>query len=270
MDILFPVGRMIGGSLYKANPRKDNFGKPKLDAEGKPVTGFDFGVAIPKGPEASWAMTTWGAQIKQVGDAAYPGMTGTPSFAWKITDGDSTVPNKKNRRPCDQEGYPGHWVAWFSQSWAPELCDAKGANKLTEPDAIVPGYFVQVFSSVKGNAPSPTPGVYLNPKAVALAGYGQKIEGQGVDTTEVGFGGGPVPVGMSAMPPGAMAQPASVAAPPASVAMPTPPIVPNPAFLAPPPGPTLTAAGIAAGGTYDAFKQAGWNDDQLKASGYLA
>ena len=267
MNILFPVGRMIGGSLYKPQVRKDNFGKPKLDEAKQPITGFDFGVAIPKGAETGWALTTWGAQIKQVGEAAYPGMTGTPSFAWKVIDGDSQVPNKKNRRPCDQEGYPGHWVLWFSQGWAPKLCDAKGTTELTEPDSILPGYFVQVYASVKGNAPSPTPGVYLNPIAVALSGYGQRIEGQGVDVTEIGFGASAPPPGMSATPPGAMAQPPAAA--PAVAMPPAPPITPNPAILAPP-APTLTPAGIAAGGTYEAFVAAKWSDEQLRAAGYLA
>lgn len=60
------------------------------------------------------------------------------------------------------------------------------------------------------------------------------------------------------------------AAAPAVAMPPAPPITPNPAILAPPAGPVLTPAGVAAGGTYDAFKAAGWNDDQLRASGYLA
>lgn len=69
------------------------------------------------------------------------------------------------------------------------------------------------------------------------------------------------------------AAPAQAAPPPAAatVAMPpAPPITPNPAILVPPPGPMLTPAGVAAGGTYDNFKAAGWNDEQLRAQGYLA
>jgi len=273
-EILLPVGRMIGGSLYKPQPKLDNFGKPKLGADGKPLTGYNFGVAIPKAGEQHWAQTAWGAQIKAVGDAAYPGISGTPAFAWKVIDGDSAIPNKKNRKPCDQEGYRGHWVLWFSQTWAPKICNANGTQELTEIDAVVPGYFVQVYCSVKGNAPSPTPGVYLNPMAVALAGYGQRIETSSVDTAAVGFGNGPAPAGMMATPPGATTPPI-VAQPNVSVGNPygtaTPPAgmvapPPNPAFLAPPPARQMTAAATA---TYEQYVSAGWNDAQLIAAGLM-
>lgn len=270
--ILFPVGRMIGGSLYKPRPRTDNLGKPKLDAAGAPMTGFDFGVAIKKGAEASWQLTTWGAEIKKIGETAFGAQSLAPTFAWKITDGDSVIPNKKGRIPRDQDGYAGHWVLWFSQSWAPDLCNADGTQKLTEPDSIMPGYFVQVYADVKDNgSKNPSPGVYLNPIAVALSGYGERIESSGVDTTSVGFGASGAVPGMSAVPVAAMVAPPPAAAAAAPVAMPpAPPITPNPAILAPPPGPMLTPAGVAAGGTYDNFKAAGWNDEQLRAQGYLA
>lgn len=70
---------------------------------------------------------------------------------------------------------------------------------------------------------------------------------------------------------GAASAPAQQAAAPAT-AMPKPPIKPNADFIKPPPprGPVLTAEGVAAGGTYDAFIAAGWTDEDLKASGYLA
>jgi hypothetical protein len=284
-EILFPVGRMIGGSLYKAQPVLDNFGKPKLDNAGAPRTEFNFGVAIPKTPGLHWSQETWGAQIKQTGDAAYPGQSSNPAFAWKIIDGDSTVPNKKNRKPCDQEGYRGSWVLWFKQSWCPKLVIADGSRELTEPDAIMPGYFVQVFGSVKGNAPSPTPGVFLNPIAVALAGYGERIETISVDTAAVGFGAGPKPAGMSAVPL------AGMVTPPANVSVGSPygaaeaqamqasgrgqvQFPPNPAILAVPPIPAAPKGRImlpaANGATYEQMIGAGWNDALLVQHGMMA
>lgn len=286
MEILLPVGRMIGGSLFKPQARTDNAGKPKIGADGQPETAFNFGVAIPKQGEQSWAQTAWGQQIYQVGAAAYPNMVQNPSFAWKIIDGDSQIPNKKGRKPCEQEGYPGHWILWFSQSWSPKLCNANGTQELTEPDAIVPGYFVQVFASVKGNAPSPTPGVYLNPMAVALAGYGQRIETSSVDTTGVGFGQGPAPVGMLATPPAGMTVPPpavptglpGMTPPPMPAAI--PPVQPVPGFvngppagIAPPPAPAPTGPVMlpaANGVTYEAYRAAGWTDEQLRSAGYMA
>ena len=241
-EILLPVGRMIGGSLYKPQPRTDNFGKPKIGKDGKPETGFNFGVAIPKMPgHTHWAQTDWGAQIRAVGVAASPGICDTPSFAWKITDGDSQIPNKKNRRPCDQEGYPGHWVMWFGQSWAPKICNANGTQELTDPDVAVPGDWVQVFTSVKSNLPSPTPGVYLNPLAVAFVGYHQngRIVVSSVDTAAVGFGQAPLPPGVTATPPAQMAPPSAVAVPTAPQYAP-PPTVPA-AYIPPVPAAPNTA-----------------------------
>lgn len=271
-DILFPVGRMIGGSMYKPNQKKDSFGKPVIDTSGRPVSSFSFGVAIPK-TQPQWQLETWGAQIRTVGQVAYPGICDTPSFAWKIIDGDSAVPNKKNRKPCDQEGYPGNWVLWFSQSWAPKLVNANGSQELTEPNAVIPGYYIQVFGNVKSNAPSPTPGVYLNPLAVALSGFGAPIETSSVDTTAVGFGTAPAPAGMSATPIGMMPAPAAPATP-AAPAAPAAPLAPNTAFLQPPPPPVpaapvrqMTAA--ANGASYESFIANGWTDDLLRQHGMM-
>jgi hypothetical protein len=262
---------MVGGSMYKARPRIDDRTKQPVLKDGQPVVSYSFGVAIPK-TAPMWQQEVWGAQIKATGDAAYPGgMSNTPTFAWKVIDGDSAIPNKRNHKPCEQEGYKGHWVLWFSQGWAVKLVNANGTQELTEPDAVVPGYYIQVFGAVKGNAPSPTPGVYLNPIAVALAGYGQRITVSDVDTTAVGFGTGAVPAGMSQVPVGAMSAPSSAAgvatAPnPAPVATPAAP-APNPAILNVPPRKTMTAK--AAGATYEQFVANGWTDADMVAQGYL-
>lgn len=201
-------------------------------------------------------------------------MADNPSFAWKIIDGDSAVPNKKGRKPVEQEGYPGHWVLWFSQSWAPKLCTADGSSELTQPEAVMPGDWVQVYGSVKSNAPSPTPGVYLNPLAVALVGYHQlgRIVVSTVNTSTVGFGAAAAPGVVLAAPVGGMATPA----PTAPVAPPV--LTPNTAFLAgPPPVPTAPAAPPpapahrmtpAAGATpYEAYIASGWTDALLVQHG---
>jgi len=265
MDILFPAGRMIGGNLDKTFPRTESDGKtPKIGRDGQPEMQCSFGYAIPKGAETHWNQTPWGAEIYKTGAAAHPTLVASPAFSWKITDGDSTLPNKRGKRPCDQAGYPGHWVIWFSQGWLPKRVNANGTVELPE-GAIVPGYFIQVFGSVAGNklVPNGTPGVYLNPIAVALVGEGDKISVD-VDTTSIGFGG-------AALPPGA--RPVQVAAPAfaGQVAPPTPPVptgvVPAPDFLNPPPaGPQMTPA---AAGTREQYHAAGWTDAQLIAGGLM-
>lgn len=286
MDILFPVGRMIGGSVYRAQPELDNFKKPKLNADGTPKTAFNFGVAIAKQGEQHWSQTPWGAQVFGVGAAAHPQHHRSPSYAWKIVDGDSTTPNKAGRIPSEQEGYKGHWIVWFKQSWAPKLVTDKGNVQLIEPDQIMPGYYVEVFGSVVGNGASPSPGVYLNPQAVNRVAFGEKLATASVDTSSVGFGASTaLPAGASTTPIGgnwtppatpaaawqppvaATPNPAFLQVPPVAV-LPTPPAPPAPPAPPVPAGPVMTAK--AGGATYEAMVAAGWNDAQLREHGYMA
>ena len=258
VDILTPVARLVRGSLYNGND-KDAEGRPLVvkngpDA-GKPRLDYFFAVAIPKGPERHWAETEWGAKIWQVGHTAFPnGQAQRPDFAWKVTDGDSQIPNKKGKKPCDQEGYRGHWVIGFSSGFAPRIFNADGSQQLLEADFVKLGYYVQVFGSVAGNGSDSQPGVYLNHSMVAFAAYGPEIS-VGPDASAVGFGGAPLPAGASAAPVGGAFNPAPVPAP-AVPGIPAPavaaPAVPSPApavpAMMPPaaPAPTPAAAPAAA------------------------
>ena len=273
-EILFPVGRMIGGSVYKSFPVLDNFKKPKLDKEGQPATEFNVGVAIPKGTETHWSQTPWGQQVLAVGAQAHPQQHNLPSYAWKIIDGDSTIPNKSGRAPASQEGYKGNWVIWFKQRWAPKLSHGQG-EPLFEVDQILPGYYVEVYASVVGNGASPTPGVYLNPMAVNRVAFGDKISTAAtVDTSAVGFGKS------AQLPQGASSVPLSQGFVPPAVVTPQAVVTPNPAFLqvpavvpaavAPPPLPVarqMTAK--ANGATYESFIASGWTDALLVQHGYM-
>ena len=262
-QILFPVGRMVGGSVYTAYPETDNAGKPKLGADGQPRKSFSFGVAIPKGPEQHWNQTPWGQAVWNIGAQAHPRDHQLPHYAWKIKDGDSTVPNRKGNVPANMEGYKGHWVIWFKQGWAPKLVTDKGTTTLLEPDQIIPGYYVEVFADVTGNS-GQTPGVYMNPIAVNRVAFGEKIiTAQEVDTSSVGFGASPLPAGASATPVGGGFVP------------PAAPITPNPAFLAVPPAPPAPPAPArvmlpaAGGATYEQMIAAGWNDALLIQHGMM-
>ena len=272
-QILFPIGRLIGGSVHKLNPRTEQDGKtPKKDVSGNTLMVINFGVAIPKAGETHWSQTAWGNQIFQIGKAAFPAMHVAPSFAWKIVDGDSTIPNKNGKLPVNQTGYKGNWVIWFSQGWAPKLVNSDGTVELPG-DQFVPGYYVQVLGEVTGNGATPTntAGVYINPVAVALAGQGEKIVVD-VDTTTVGFGGA-LPAGASPVQPVVAGFPA-----PASHAAPAP-ITPNAAFMAPPGAPSTPSPPAAPakpqmtakanGATYEQFVGNGWTDQMMREQGYI-
>jgi hypothetical protein len=280
MDQMFPVGRLVSGSVEKLFAQTESDNKtPKLGKDGKPMMSVSFGVAIPK-TQADWRLEPWGKPIFELGKSSAQQMCMNPHFAWKIDDGDSQIPNKKGKINADRKGFPGNWIVWFSQGWAPKLVNADGTVELA-PGAIVTGYYVQVYAGVAYNNADinkgHTPGMYMNPIAVALAGVGEKIISD-VDTASVGFGG--------TLPPGAQPVPSAVegASFGATVAPTAPTLVQveqNTAFMEPPPPvPTAPAAPAAPaapvmsakanGMSYQQFIDAGWSHEQLQANGYIA
>lgn len=270
-----PVGRMIGGSLYKGRD-KDKKGVPYIykngAKKGQPYMQYNFGVAFPKSPGVThWASEAWLSAVWQLGHAAFPqGHAQRKDFSWKIIDGDSTEPNGEMKRPCDQVGYPGHWVVWYSGTTAPKVTNANGSQIIADVDAVKPGYFVQVFCDVTDNKPSETPGLYWNAHYVALAGFGPEIS-FGPDVGQAAFGQGvQLPAGASAVPLAGQAPGAGTPPPP-----PAPPGAPAPAPAAPPPPPPAPAAPAPAGlvqvpgaaHTIEACRAIGWTDEQLIAGG---
>ena len=242
-----PPGRFIGGSLYQGSTKDDkgNIKVYKTGANaGQPRTDYSVGIAIPK-TKAHWAEEPgWGQTIWAEGHAAWPaGQASHPSFAWKIVDGSSTVPNKKMKKPCDQEGYPGHWIVWFGGTTPPKLAVAIGTEPQwnDQPGFCMPGDIIEVRGSVVGNESSETAGVYLNYDAVCMRAYHQdgRIQSQSIDLASAGFGSAPLPAGASAMPVGNAMAPA---APPAPGATPSTPVAPPaPASVAPVPSPVPVA-----------------------------
>lgn len=285
--LLTPVGRLVMGSLYEPQTT-DAEGKPltiKSGAKaGQPQVRYFFALAIPKAGETHWSQTEWGVKIWNVGHASFPqGQAQNPTFAWKIVDGDSTIPNKKGVKPVDREGYPGHWVLSFSSAFAPSIYNANGTQQLLEQDAVNLGDYIQVYGNVQGNDSPNQPGVFLNHSMVALAGYGKRII-IGADPKTVGFGGQPLPAGASLTPisqgfnphaPSTSVVPAyqapvdpTAAAPVAAVSPPSP--APHYGILNPPnAAPARVMLPAANGGTYEQYIQAGWSDAQLIQHGLM-
>ena len=255
VNITSPVGRFVMGSLYK--PRTTDFdGKPLVyktgQNAGQPRVDYFIALAIPKTGEAHWGHTPWGAKIWQVGCTAFPQASQRPDFAWKIDDGDSIIPNKRNRRPCDNEGWKGHWILKMSGGYAPKVYKVEGnaCIQVTEPDFLKPGYYMEVAFNVDGNSNQNNPGIYLNHSMVCFRGFGAEIQ-FGPNVEEAGFGASPLPAGASAvplassvplpgMPPAPPAYPGGYQPPPAPAMPPAPPaapVYPNPGFLQIPPAP---------------------------------
>lgn len=274
IDILFPVSRLVMGNLYKPQD-KDADGKPLVIKSGpnagKPTVKYFFAVAIPKGAETSWTQTEWGMKIYSAGSSAFPRESQTPHFAWKVTDGDSNVPNKKGNRPIENEGFPGHWVVSMSSSYAPKIYGDGGNTVLTEEGRVKTGYYVQVLGSVDGNGSSQNPGVFINHSMVCFIAFGDEIN-FGTDPRQVGFAAqrdsfptAPAPV-LPASHPTAPPPGVTVVTAPAPAPAPVP-TVPNPAVLQVPAPKKMTA--LAQGVSYEQFIAAGWTDVQLIQQGYL-
>lgn len=299
-----PVGRLVGGSVHEARTT-DYDNKPLIvktgPNAGQPRVDFSFGVAIPKTPGvAHWANEQWGAPIWALGHGAFTkGEATRPDFSWKITDGDSQIPNKHGRKPCDQEGYKGCWVIWFSGSTAPRTYNADGSSPI-DPQSIKKGYYVQVCGNATDNSPSASPGLYMNHSMVALTAYGEEII-SAPDVATAGFGQGvQLPPGASVTPvasfalgvppvtPPAAPAPAAYAPPPAApapAAYAPPPAAPAPAAYAPPPVapvmppvtpnpsilnvPARNLTAKANGATYEQLLAAGWTDTMLISEGLM-
>lgn len=222
--IVFPRSRIVRGDLYKPQD-KDAEGNPLVAKngpnKGQPRVDFFFAIAIPKGPEQGWWQTAWGQIIMQVGAAAFPQAYQAAAFSWKVTDGDSAIPNKKGKKPCDNLGYPGHWVINLSSGFAPKVYTDGGERALPELNAVKPGYWVEVAGTVDGNGSTSQPGVYLNHSMVNFL-QADTVIPMGPDATAVGFskGGG--------MPPGVVpgAAPAAFGAAPVPLGMPGPAAAP--------------------------------------------
>lgn len=306
-----PVGRLVQGDLYTPNTK---------DAEGRPLTikhgpsagqarvDYYVALAIPKVPGQHWASSDWGSKIWQAGHAFMAAAGQVPAFAWKVRDGDSTTPNRKGRKPCEQEGFPGHWILGCSSGFAPKIYTLVGQREpllVEQKDAVNLGDYVQINGNVDGNGSQQQPGVFVNMNMVCLVGYGQRIV-IGPDVASAGFGGAPLPAGASLTPPAGFSPPTAPAIPgmPAAPAMgypsvptpaiPAPPaiapsstvVAPNPAFLAPqapgvpmPPVPGVPGVpGVPQGPTmlpaaqgipYADYIGNGWTDALLRQHGMM-
>lgn len=263
IEIETPVGRLVSGSLFIAET-KDSKGKDLLTKSGEPRVKYDFGIAISK-TDAGWPALY--QKIATEARSGFPQLCDAqgnmpPTFAWKITDGDSQVPNKKGNKPCDKVGFPGHYVLWFSGGYAPKCAD-QNWREIIDPKAIKKGDYIRILGGVKANGDTENSGVYLNYTGIQLCGYGEAISG-GIDL-EKSFSAMPaLPAGASATPlaptapapatspmapaglPGAPA--ANTTTPAANTTMPAPAFQQPPVNAAPTPGAMPAPGAIPAPG----------------------
>lgn len=292
-----PVGRLVQGLPHEFREQKDNKGNLKLDKEGNVIKQAYVGIAVePNDPH--WLAEK--AKIEADAEASWGPKGIKPKsmkvFAWKFFDGDSEnryseVRSEKNPAMSgktvigltrgEKMGPPQMYVR---SNLLPEghmekdLRDEAGNFRAIQIDIATAaqvfkrGYKVRAFGEAKSNESSETPGMYLNLIGIEMVAYDEEIIVQGGPSYEEMFGGNPSGPAPAAAPTSPSPAASPVAAPP--TASPSSPPPPYSGHLAPPPpaGPKLTPAAEAAypGASLEMWYQAGWTDENLKASGYLA
>jgi hypothetical protein len=237
-QILTPVGRLVQGDCFVPQTT-DSEGKPLLIKNGpnagQPRVEYYIAVAIPKTDQGFAAI--W-AQMHGFSKQSFPALFDAagnclnPAFAFKMTDGDSQVPNSKNAKPCDKEGFPGNWILGFSGGFAPKCYTAGGAELITNPEMLKRGYFIRIYGNLASNKSQQQPGIYLNHSMVEMVGYGEEINsGPSGDAV---FGAAPA----GALPAGASATPLANSAP---IAQGMAPPQGGPAIALPQGGPPITS-----------------------------
>ncbi len=287
IELTTPVGRLVGGHPMIGHPVKDDkTNLPKMQADGvTPQVSYYVGLAIQKGTETHWNQTEWGAKIWAEAVAAWAGGEyNHPSFSFKITDGDSQVPNKKMRKPCDREGYPGHWVINASNGFAIKSYHRgmyDPTQVIQQKEAIKTGDYCRLVISIKSNQSTQTAGMYINPSMLELYQAGIEIVTESAADPNATFGAeeGAMPANAQ-IDPNVPAQGVQTAAPaqpqtagpgggPASPGGPAAPAQATGFANGPagPAGPAVEVKYVTADGqwTHAQLIQAGYNDAQIAA-----
>ncbi|MCK5126796.1 MAG: hypothetical protein KAR42_11120 [candidate division Zixibacteria bacterium] len=285
-DLITPVGRLVSGHPMELHAAIDNNGQPKIMRDGvTPQMNGSIGIAIAKNGATDWKTTDWGQSIVATATTAWPnGQHLSPQFAWKVLDGDSTIPNKKGNRPCDREGYPGHWILFTGGCFATPTYHAgryQPHEVIQNNGEIKRGDYIRLCFNVTSNNSNDSPGMYVNAVMVELSRAGVAIISASAPDASAAFGGsaGQLPAGAlidnnvqaSAPPPPPahdLANPGTASAPP-----PPPPAHdlanPGTASAPPPPPPPPADPLLTFNGTSQtnaAWLAGGWTQSQIDAN----
>lgn len=241
-NLKLPAGRIVGGNPTAFEQAIDYYTKqPKLDKNGQPLKEHRIDLAINK---AEFMQYVWPQIIQEVAKVypqfanVNPEQLDMNRFAWKIVNGDSTMcPQGSNVPYNTREGYAGCYVIKIrTNAFAPSIYKFEnGAYRKIEAEEIKTGDYVVASVNVTVHKEKDG-GIYWNPNAYELVGYGQAIKGTAAADPMKLFGGQAptLPNGASATPISSapataqmpMAQQAPMAQP---VAQPAPMAQPMPA-----------------------------------------
>lgn len=203
-----PAGRIVGGNPTAFDIATDFYTKQqKLDKNSQPVKEHRIDLAIPK---AEFLQNVWPYIVQEVAKVypqyanAHPDQLNMTRFAWKIINGDSPeCPQGSNVPYNTREGYAGCYVIKIRTSaFCPSTYKFEnGAYRKVEDNEVKTGDYVVSSLNITVHKEKDG-GIYWNPNAYELVGYGTAIKGsQGGDPMKL-FGGqaSAVPAGASATP----------------------------------------------------------------------
>jgi hypothetical protein len=248
--VLTPVGRLVQGHPLKLEDVIDDRTKqPKTKPDGTKQQQVYVALAFPKSDPAFMA-TVWPLMV-QAAQRDWPqGQYSAPAFAWKMVDGDGV--DKQGKPYANREGFAGHIILKISSGYLYQVVGPDGRTTITDVKAIKRGDYLRAYVGIRGNAPSQTPGLYVNPDFVQLCGYGEEIRsGPDVGAVLAQAGGYTLPPGASSMPVASTPMPA-MAAPAPAPTMPGMPVggAPVPQVPVAAPAPTMPGMPQAPGVGY--------------------
>ena len=225
-NLKLPAGRIVGGNPTAFEQAMDFYTKqPKLDRNGQPLKEHRIDLAIKK---ADFMQYVWPYVLQEVAKIypqyanANPEQLDMTRFAWKIINGDSPACPQGSTVPYNvRDGYAGCYVIKIrTNAFCPSTFKFEnGAYRKVEEVEIKTGDYVVASVNLTVHKEKDG-GIYWNPNAYELVGYGQAIKGSGGPDPMKLFGGH-----QTALPAGASATPISNA--PAGAQMPMPQAMPQ-------------------------------------------
>jgi hypothetical protein len=200
-------GRIIwkSGDLFKGQPQVDyNTKAPKLDKMGKQAVQYGFGLAVPKVDQHGQPNQQLQALLNTIHDEArklYQSGVVPPAFAYKYKDGDTAI-DEKGMPYNIREGYAGHVVFAATTLIAIRWFKYENGGNIAINEGVKNGDYVNVALDIKAHTAvgQGKPGMYLNPSAVQLVGYGKEIVNVPQGDSFFGLAAPVVPMGASTIP----------------------------------------------------------------------
>ena len=244
-----PAGRIVGGNPTAFEQAIDYYTKQPKTNNGQPVKEHRVDLAIPK---AEFLQNVWPYIVQEVAKVypqyanAHPDQLNMTRFAWKIINGDSAeCPQGSNIPYNTRDGYAGCYIVKIRTSaFCPSTYKFEnGAYRKVEENEIKAGDYIVSSLNITVHKEKDG-GIYWNPNAYELVGYGQAIKGSGGGDPMKLFGGQ-----QTALPAGASATPISsapVTAQMPSMAIPQAPVAPQPTAMPTPAYDFVANAGMPA------------------------